>query len=46
MALRTAKNADDFVKRVKELTGLDLLVIPGEEEARLSILPFCQPSRG
>ncbi|MDD3515664.1 Exopolyphosphatase 2 [bioreactor metagenome] len=38
MALRTAKNADAFVKRVKELTGLDLRVIPGEEEARLSYL--------
>ncbi len=38
MALRTAKNSDAFVKRVKELTGLDLLVISGEEEARLSYL--------
>ncbi|HRX27412.1 MAG TPA: Ppx/GppA phosphatase family protein, partial [Aminivibrio sp.] len=38
MALRTARNADAFVKRVKELTGLDLKVIPGEEEARLSYL--------
>lgn len=38
MALRTARNADAFVKRVKELTGLDLRVIPGEEEARLSYL--------
>lgn len=38
MALRTAKNAADFASRVKELTGLDLRVIPGEEEARLSYL--------
>jgi len=38
MALRTARNADAFVKRVKELTGLDLKVIPGVEEARLSYL--------
>jgi len=38
MALRTAKNAAAFASRVKELTGLDLRVIPGEEEARLSYL--------
>lgn len=38
MALRTAKNAEAFVKRVKELTGLDVRVISGEEEARLSYL--------
>jgi exopolyphosphatase/guanosine-5'-triphosphate,3'-diphosphate pyrophosphatase len=38
MALRTASNASDFAARVKELTGLDLRVISGEEEARLSYL--------
>lgn len=38
MALRTAKNAAAFASRVKELTGLDVRVIPGEEEARLSYL--------
>ena len=38
MALRTAKNAADFASRVKELTGLDVRIIPGEEEARLSYL--------
>ena len=32
MALRTAKNAADFASRVKELTGLDVRIIPGEEE--------------
>lgn len=38
MALRTAKNAAAFVARVKELTGLDVRIISGEEEARLSYL--------
>jgi len=38
MALRTAKNAAAFVERVKELTGLELKVIPGDEEARLSYI--------
>jgi len=32
MALRTAKNAADFASWVKELTGLDVRIIPGEEE--------------
>jgi len=38
MALRTAKNSADFVARVKELCGVEVQVIPGEEEARLSYL--------
>ena len=38
MALRTASNAREFVSRVKELTDLDVRIIPGEEEARLSWL--------
>lgn len=38
MALRTAANAPEFLSRVKELTGLDVRIIPGEEEARLSWL--------
>jgi exopolyphosphatase/guanosine-5'-triphosphate,3'-diphosphate pyrophosphatase len=38
MALRTAKNTADFAKRVKELAGLDVRVIPGEEEAQLSYI--------
>lgn len=38
MALRTAKNAADFCARVKELTGIEPQVIPGEEEARLSFV--------
>jgi len=38
MALRNAKNTDEFVKLVKETSGVDLRVIPGDEEARLSYL--------
>ena len=37
-ALRTAQNSGDFVKRVAELTGIQVSIIPGEEEARLSYL--------
>jgi exopolyphosphatase/guanosine-5'-triphosphate,3'-diphosphate pyrophosphatase len=37
-ALRDAENRDDFLKQVKEHCGLDLKVISGEEEARLSYL--------
>lgn len=36
MALRTANNTRDFMMRVRELTGVGMRVIPGEEEARLS----------
>jgi len=36
MALRTALNANDFARRVKDLAHTDLRVISGEEEARLS----------
>ena len=38
MALRTAKNSDEFINRVKAKTGLDINIISGEEEARLSWL--------
>ena len=38
MALRNAKNTADFIKLVKETSNVDLSVIPGEEEARLSYL--------
>jgi len=37
-ALRRAKNADDFLKRVKEETGYDLNVITPEEEGSLAFL--------
>lgn len=38
MALRTAKNTAAFAARVKELTGLDVRVVPGEDEAQLSYI--------
>ena len=38
MALRSAANSADFVARVKELCDVDVQIIPGEEEARLSYL--------
>ncbi len=38
MALRNAKNSAEFVAMVKEKSGVELCVIDGEEEARLSYL--------
>ncbi|MBQ6919073.1 MAG: hypothetical protein IJQ74_01975 [Synergistaceae bacterium] len=38
MALRTASNASDFVKLVKEQTGHDVKILSGEEEAKYSWL--------
>ena len=38
MALRSAANSADFVARVKDLCGIEVQIIPGEEEARLSYL--------
>ncbi len=37
-AIRDAKNGNDFVNRVQELTGIKIKVIDGEEEARLIYL--------
>ena len=37
-ALRRASNGEDFIERLRRKTGLELGVIPGEEEARLSFL--------
>ena len=36
MALRTAKNANRFAQRLKEVTSLDLQIISGDDEARYS----------
>ena len=36
MALRTAKNADEFLKMVKSSTGHEVHVLTGEQEARYS----------
>ena len=38
MALRTAANSSDFLKMVKNATGLDVHVLSGEEEAKYSWL--------
>jgi len=38
MALRAAKNAAVFAERVRELANVELKVIPGDEEARLSYI--------
>lgn len=37
-AVREAENQDEFVQRVKEMAGLDVRVISGQEEARLIYL--------
>ncbi|MCK5512497.1 MAG: hypothetical protein KAI96_06790, partial [Thermodesulfovibrionia bacterium] len=33
-ALRDADNSDEFLKKAKEITGLDIMIITGEEEAK------------
>ena len=38
MALRKAANSGEFVSRVREACGVEVRIIPGEEEARLSYL--------
>ena len=38
MALRTASNSGEFVEKVKQACGVEVRIIPGEEEARLSYL--------
>jgi len=38
MALRSASNTETFTDAVRERSGLDVEVVPGEEEARLSYL--------
>ena len=38
MALRTAGNADEFVRMVREHTGITVEILSGEEEARLAWL--------
>ena len=37
-AVRDATNADDVLQRVHEASGIDLQVLPGEDEARLTFL--------
>ena len=38
MALRTAGNADEFIKMIKDSTGFDVHVLTGEDEAKYSWL--------
>ncbi len=38
MALRTARNAGMFIEKVRQLCGITIEIISGEEEARLSYL--------
>ncbi|QTQ12056.1 Ppx/GppA family phosphatase [Treponema parvum] len=38
MALRKASNSAEFVEKVKKTCGVEVQIIPGEEEARLSYL--------
>jgi exopolyphosphatase/guanosine-5'-triphosphate,3'-diphosphate pyrophosphatase len=38
MALRTAQNAGDFIRQVRDRTGISVEVLSGEEEARLAWL--------
>ncbi|MDR2178875.1 MAG: Ppx/GppA family phosphatase [Synergistaceae bacterium] len=38
MALRTARNSEDFVRQVREATGIEVEILSGEEEARLAWL--------
>ncbi|MCH5142350.1 MAG: hypothetical protein J1G07_01355 [Clostridiales bacterium] len=45
-AVRTATNGRDFLKRVKELCGLDICVLSGEEEAECGILGALGSSDG
>lgn len=37
-ALRRAKNSEEFLRRVREETGLDVMIISPEEEGKLSFL--------
>ncbi|MBK8702453.1 MAG: hypothetical protein IPN33_01770 [Saprospiraceae bacterium] len=41
-ALRTAANGPDFIRQVKEMTGIDVQLITGIEEARLIHLGVLQ----
>ena len=46
MALRVAENAADFIARVKELCGVELRVLSGEEEAQLSYVAVMSGIKG
>ncbi len=44
-ATRDARNSDAFASRIRELTGLDLRIISGEEEARLAFMAVSEGKR-
>ena len=44
-ATRDAGNSADFAKRIRELTGLALQIISGEEEARLAFMAVSEGKR-
>ena len=44
-ATRDARNSDAFANHIRELTGLDLRIISGEEEARLAFMAVSEGKR-
>jgi exopolyphosphatase / guanosine-5'-triphosphate,3'-diphosphate pyrophosphatase len=44
-AFRNASNSREFIAEVKQRTGLDIRVIPGEEEARLTLVGVARALR-
>ncbi|MBR3107388.1 MAG: hypothetical protein IKH30_09435 [Clostridia bacterium] len=44
-ATRDARNSDQFASRIKELTGLTLRIISGEEEAHLAFMAVSEGKR-
>lgn len=44
-ATRDARNSNAFASRIRELTGLDLRIISGEEEARLAFMAVSEGKR-
>ena len=44
-ATRDARNSSGFANRIKELNGLDLRIISGEEEARLAFMAVSEGKR-
>jgi exopolyphosphatase / guanosine-5'-triphosphate,3'-diphosphate pyrophosphatase len=45
-AFRNASNSAEFIIEVKKITGLDIGIITGEEEARLTLLGVAQSLKG